>query len=115
MQSTGQTSIQASQPVQLSARMTASSFGNFLRALPAAFAMNEILHARYHQYIGEPSTGMLAAFGRNANPIRRLWAGCWRSREDWAGLAQSAQAWPGPEGCRASLLRAPPVWWRRSA
>src|SRR5271156_5455525 len=31
MQSTGQTSRQASQPVQLSALMTASSFGSFLR------------------------------------------------------------------------------------
>src|SRR5437867_633598 len=36
MQSTGQTSMQASQPVQLSARMTASSFGSFLRGLAAA-------------------------------------------------------------------------------
>jgi hypothetical protein len=41
MQSTGQTSMQASQPVQLSARMTASSFGSFLRALPAPFAMTK--------------------------------------------------------------------------
>src|SRR5262245_8648086 len=39
MQSTGQTSMHASQPVQLSARTTASSFGNFLRALPAPLAM----------------------------------------------------------------------------
>src|SRR5215510_3182797 len=39
MQSTGQTSIQASQPVQLSARMTASSLGSFFLALPAALAM----------------------------------------------------------------------------
>src|SRR5437588_9556281 len=39
MQSTGQTSIQASHPVQLSARTTASSLGSFLRALPAPFAM----------------------------------------------------------------------------
>src|ERR1700730_13582148 len=39
MQSTGHTSIQASQPVQLSARMTASSLGSFLRGLPAALAM----------------------------------------------------------------------------
>src|SRR3954447_3860011 len=40
MQSTGQTSMHASQPVQLSARMTASSLGNFLRVLPAPLAMN---------------------------------------------------------------------------
>src|SRR5439155_19152858 len=39
MQSTGQTSIQASQPVQLSARMTASSLGSFFRALPAPLAI----------------------------------------------------------------------------
>src|SRR5262245_50895997 len=39
MQSTGQTSTQASQPVQLSARTTASSFGSFLRAFPAPFAI----------------------------------------------------------------------------
>src|ERR1700682_2190628 len=39
MQSTGQTSIQASQPVQLSARITASSLGSFFRGLPAALAM----------------------------------------------------------------------------
>src|SRR5262249_25348827 len=39
MQSTGQTSMHASQPVQLSARMTANSLGNFLRALPAPLAM----------------------------------------------------------------------------
>src|SRR5688500_6807175 len=39
MQSTGHTSIHASQPVQLSARTTARSLGNFLRALPARFAM----------------------------------------------------------------------------
>src|SRR5581483_1757626 len=39
MQSTGQTSIQASQPVQLSALTTANSLGSFLRALPAPFAM----------------------------------------------------------------------------
>src|SRR5947199_7138947 len=39
MQSTGQTSMHASQPVQLSARTTASSLGNFLRALPAPLAM----------------------------------------------------------------------------
>src|SRR6266852_8476959 len=39
MQSTGQTSIHASQPVQLSARMTASSLGSFFRALPAPLAM----------------------------------------------------------------------------
>src|SRR3954471_17778622 len=39
MQSTGQTSMQASHPVQLSARTTASSLGSFLRALPAPLAM----------------------------------------------------------------------------
>jgi hypothetical protein len=39
MQSTGQTSMHASQPVQLSARMTANSFGSFLRGLPAPLAM----------------------------------------------------------------------------
>src|SRR5579875_617078 len=39
MQSTGQTSMQASQPVQLSALTTANSLGSFLRALPAPFAM----------------------------------------------------------------------------
>jgi hypothetical protein len=39
MQSTGQTSMQASHPVQLSARMTASSLGSFFRGLPAAFAI----------------------------------------------------------------------------
>src|SRR5215831_6052569 len=39
MQSTGQTSIQASQPVQLSARITASSLGSFFRALPAPLAI----------------------------------------------------------------------------
>jgi len=37
MQSTGQTSRQLSQPVQLSALMTASSLGSFLRG--PAFAM----------------------------------------------------------------------------
>ena len=35
--------MQASQPVQLSARTTASSFGSFLRALPAPLAMSGIL------------------------------------------------------------------------
>src|SRR5437588_3373352 len=39
MQSTGQTSTHASQPVQLSARTTANSLGSFLRALPAPLAM----------------------------------------------------------------------------
>src|SRR5260370_23868063 len=39
MQSTGQTRIQASQPVQLSARMTANSLGSFFRTLPAPLAM----------------------------------------------------------------------------
>src|SRR5436190_5634095 len=39
MQSTGQTSTHASQPVQLSARTTANSGGSFLRALPAPLAM----------------------------------------------------------------------------
>src|SRR5262249_4361501 len=39
MQSTGQTSIHASHPVQLSARMIAISLGSFLRALPAPLAM----------------------------------------------------------------------------
>src|SRR5262249_42353528 len=43
MQSTGQTSIQASQPVQLSARMTANSLGSFFLALPAPFAMTTSL------------------------------------------------------------------------
>src|SRR5262245_50535692 len=39
MQSTGQTSIHASQPVQLSARTTASSLGSFFRGFPAALAI----------------------------------------------------------------------------
>src|SRR5437879_5085733 len=39
MQSTGQTSTHASQPVQLSARTTASALGTFFLALPAPFAM----------------------------------------------------------------------------
>src|SRR5262249_10183429 len=39
MQSTGQTSTHASQPVQLSARTTANALGTFFRALPAPFAM----------------------------------------------------------------------------
>src|SRR6516162_8170363 len=39
MQSTGQTSMQASQPVQLSALTTASSLGSFFRVLPAPLAM----------------------------------------------------------------------------
>src|SRR5207244_808166 len=41
-QSTGQTSMQASQPVQLSARITAISAGSFLRGLPAALAMRNV-------------------------------------------------------------------------
>src|SRR5262249_23299226 len=45
MQSTGQTSMQASQPVQLSARTTASSLGSFLRALPAPLAMRSVLYS----------------------------------------------------------------------
>jgi hypothetical protein len=45
MQSTGQTSMQASQPVQLSARMTASSLGSFFLALPAPFAMTYLSKA----------------------------------------------------------------------
>src|SRR5262249_17537843 len=39
MQSTGQTSTHASQPVQLSARTTASSLGSFFLALPAPSAI----------------------------------------------------------------------------
>src|SRR6516225_7326336 len=39
MQSTGQTSIHASHPVQPSARMTANSLGSFFRAFPAPLAM----------------------------------------------------------------------------
>src|SRR5262245_63413598 len=39
MQSTGQTSMQASQPVQLSAKMTANSFGSFLRGFAAVAAL----------------------------------------------------------------------------
>src|SRR5260370_40376724 len=42
MQSTGQTSMQASQPGQLSARMTANSLGSFFLALPAPFAMRDL-------------------------------------------------------------------------
>src|SRR5260370_34913067 len=45
MQSTGQTSIQASQPVQLSARTTANCLGSFLRAFPAPLAMSGYLFA----------------------------------------------------------------------
>src|SRR5262249_55185017 len=41
MQSTGHTSIQASQPVQLSARTTASSLGSFFRLPPAPSRMDE--------------------------------------------------------------------------
>jgi hypothetical protein len=43
MQSTGQTSTHASQPVQLSALTTASALGSFLRAFPAPLAMTMIL------------------------------------------------------------------------
>src|SRR6266508_5181550 len=43
MQSTGQTSTHASQPVQLSAQTTASSLGSFLRAFPAPLAMSQLL------------------------------------------------------------------------
>src|SRR5947209_8409724 len=66
MQSTGQTSMQASQPVQLSARTTANSFGSFFRALPAPFAMN--LSPSAGRRVGPgafPRVGF-AAFGRAA-------------------------------------------------
>src|SRR5207237_9941452 len=43
MQSTGHTSMHASQPVQLSALTTASALGSFLRAFPAPLAMMVIL------------------------------------------------------------------------
>src|SRR5262249_42547909 len=55
MQSTGQTSMQASQPVQLSARTTASSLGSFLRALPTPFAMTDNLERK-----GAQSSSILA-------------------------------------------------------
>src|SRR6516225_1559539 len=62
MQSTGHTSMHASQPVQLSARTTASSLGNFLRALPAPFAMMVLVPggaagaapSRPEEFVSEP-------------------------------------------------------------
>src|SRR5262249_49463368 len=68
MQSTGQTSIQASQPVQLSARMTAISGGSFLRGLPAALAM---WRSRYWN-VDCPNTVILKSFLEKARQIPPL-------------------------------------------
>src|SRR3954465_11432089 len=66
MQSTGQTSIQASQPVQLSARMTASFGKSFFFGLAAVAgaAMNGPLCE------GKSSFSIISDIGRNASPTQ---------------------------------------------
>src|SRR5438093_1059183 len=66
MQSTGQTSMQASQPVQLSARMTASFGKSFFFGLAAGgAAMNGPLCAG-----GMSSVFTISDIGRNASPTQ---------------------------------------------
>src|ERR1700722_5532414 len=76
MQSTGQTSRQASQPVQLSALITATSLGSFLRAPDLAIAFpaysrkqSQCVWQSYFRASGAPRQGNLSrgpVFGSSA-------------------------------------------------
>src|SRR5690242_10701219 len=84
MQSTGHTSMHASQPVQLSAFTTANSGGSFFRALPAPFAIFELRTLR--PILGPRRTGP----ARRAGPTCRRYFRSTRLRSHGFGGVEEA-------------------------